>query len=55
MLTLRVMTMTEEEKREMRSVDSRSRQILERIEAFLPDELHKLHGIIRELRPLKNP
>lgn len=46
-LTLRILTMTDEEKREMRDVDARTRQILERTEALLPEELMKLHGEMR--------
>jgi len=53
MLALRVMTMTDEEKREMRQTDIRARQILERTEGMLSGELQKLHGAIRHLKPSK--
>jgi hypothetical protein len=51
MLALRVMTLTDEEKREMRSVDERARQILERTETLPPEQMMKLHGVLRNLRP----
>jgi hydrogenase maturation protease len=50
MLALRVMTLTDEEKREMRSVDARARAILERTETLPEDQLLKLHGALRGLR-----
>lgn len=46
-LTLRIMTLTDEEKREMRSVDERARQILERTEKLSTQEMMKLHGALR--------
>ncbi|MEY2439367.1 MAG: hypothetical protein QOI34_752 [Verrucomicrobiota bacterium] len=46
-LTLRIMTMTEEEKREMRGVDDHARRILERTEALPSDHLLKMHGVMR--------
>jgi hypothetical protein len=49
-LTLRVMTMTDAEKEEMRQSDARARQILERIESLREDELLRMHGVVRELR-----
>jgi hypothetical protein len=52
-LSLRILTMTEEEKREMRESDERARQILERTENLPEEEFLKLHGAIRSLRPVK--
>ena len=52
LLTLRIMTLTEAEKREMRAVDAHTRQILERTEALPMDHLMQLHGTVRGLRPL---
>jgi hydrogenase maturation protease len=52
-LALRIMTMTDAEKMEMRSSDDRARKILERTEALSMEHLMKLHGTLRELRPLK--
>ncbi len=51
-LSLRIMTLTDEEKREIRNSDSRARQILERTEAIPPEQFMKLHGTLRGLRPL---
>lgn len=52
MLTLRIMTLTDEEKQEMRQGDERAREILERTEAITPEQLMQLHGTIRDLRPI---
>jgi hypothetical protein len=52
-LSLRIMTMTEEEKREMRQSDERARQILERTEALPVEQWTKLHGALRGLRTVK--
>jgi hydrogenase maturation protease len=52
-LALRIMTMTDDEKREMRSTDDRARKILERTEALPVELLTRLHGTLRELRSLK--
>jgi hypothetical protein len=49
-LMLRIMTLTDEEKREMRSVDERARQILERTETMPVEQLMKLHGVMRSIR-----
>jgi len=53
MLTLRVMTLTDEEKREMRGGDERARRILERTESLPAEHLMKLHGAVRGLRQAK--
>lgn len=47
-LTLRIQTMTEEEKAEMRNADVLARQLLERTEALPDSALLKMHGTIRE-------
>jgi hypothetical protein len=52
-LSLRIMTMTDEEKREMRDSDDRARQVLERTETLPEDQLIKLHGALRGLRACK--
>ncbi|HST54228.1 MAG TPA: hypothetical protein VLJ61_19635 [Pyrinomonadaceae bacterium] len=49
-LTLRIMTLTDEEKREMRGVDERARQLLERTERMPAEQLMKLHGAMRNVR-----
>ena len=46
-LTLRIMTMTDQEKREMRAVDDRARKILERTELMSEEELLGMHGALR--------
>jgi hypothetical protein len=51
-LTLRIMTMTDDEKREMRNIDERARKILERTEIMPQEELMKLHGVLRRPRAL---
>jgi len=50
MLTLRVMTLTDEEKQEMRLADDRVRSLLERTEATAREQLIKTHGTFRNLR-----
>ena len=51
MLTLRVLTLTDEEKKEMRSGDDRVRRLLQRTEENSRDQLTKTHGTIRSIRP----
>lgn len=51
MLTLRVMTLTDEEKQEMRLADDRVRAILDRTEATAREQLMRTHGTLRNLRP----
>ena len=46
-LTLRIMTLTDAEKAEIRSADDRIRQLLERTEALTPEHMMKLHGAMR--------
>lgn len=51
-LTLRIMTMTDEEKREMRGVDQHARTLLERTESLDSGHLMKMHGAMRGLHPV---
>jgi hydrogenase maturation protease len=51
-LTLRIMTLTDEEKREIRQGDELARQLLEHIESLSPEQLMQLHGTIRSLKPV---
>jgi hypothetical protein len=53
MLSLRVLTLTEEEKNEMRSSNDHARAILERTESLPPEQLLKVHGVIRGLRKIE--
>jgi hydrogenase maturation protease len=48
-LTLRIMTLTDQEKMEMASTDERAKEILERTESMPPEQFMKLHGILRSL------
>jgi hypothetical protein len=48
MLVLNILSLTDEEKAEMRATDPRAREILERTEALGPEEIMRLHGTIRE-------
>jgi hypothetical protein len=47
LLTLSILSLTEEERQEMRESDARTRAILDRTEALSRDELMKLHGAMR--------
>jgi hypothetical protein len=49
-LTLRILTMTDEEKREAAECDERARALLERTEALSWQELAQLHGVMRRIR-----
>jgi hypothetical protein len=53
MLTLNILTLTDEEKAEMRATDPRAREILDRTEALSEDELMSLHGAVRDLRQVR--
>jgi hypothetical protein len=48
-LTLRIQTMTDAEKTEMRQVDEQARKILERTEHLAEADLLKLHGVMRAI------
>jgi hydrogenase maturation protease len=49
-LTLRIQTMTDEEKMEMRTVDEHARRLLERADNATGQDMLKLHGVMREGR-----
>jgi hypothetical protein len=53
-LTLRILSMTDEEKSEMRQADERGRKMLERIEAD-PEHLAHLHGVMKAVAPEPEP
>ncbi|CAA9480549.1 MAG: Uncharacterized protein MSMEG_2715 [uncultured Solirubrobacterales bacterium] len=53
LLTLNILGLTDEEKREMRGTDPRAREILERTENLSPEELMGLHGRFRELQSVR--
>jgi hypothetical protein len=48
-LTLRVMTLTDEEKAQARATDARAAAVIDRCEQMTPAELQHLHGVLREL------
>ncbi len=50
-LTLRIMTLTDEEKRQARGTDPRARRIVERADSIPDEVLERLHGAVRSLRP----
>jgi hydrogenase maturation protease len=49
-LALRILTMTDAEKVEVRNCDDRARRILDRTEMLPPEHFQKLHGALRGLR-----
>ena len=51
-LTLRILTLTDDEKRSMAAVDDRAAALLERTESLAQEQLMGLHGTIRGLRQL---
>ncbi len=50
LLTLRTMTLTDEEKREARDTDARAAAILRRVDKMTPEIMGELHGAIRSRR-----
>jgi hypothetical protein len=51
-LTLRTLTLTDEEKREVRGTDRRAADLLDRLDTMPSAMLEKMHGAIRYLSPL---
>jgi len=50
-LALRVLTLTDEEKRDARATDPRAAAIVDRVDDFAPEIFERLHGAIRSLTP----
>ncbi len=50
MLTLRVLTLSDSEKQELRDAGDRGKEILDRTETLPPEQFGKMHGAIRNLR-----
>jgi hypothetical protein len=50
LLTLNILSLTEDEKQEMRDSDPRTREILARTESLTPEQMISLHGAMREFR-----
>jgi hypothetical protein len=51
-LTLRTLTLTDEEKREARATDPRAETIVDRADTMPEEMLARLHGAVRSLRPV---
>jgi hypothetical protein len=52
MLALRVLTLTDEEKRAMEAVDDQTRALLHRTESLAREQLSQLHGTVRSFCPV---
>jgi hypothetical protein len=52
-LSLRILTLTDDEKKEIRQSDDRARDLLERTESIPDEQFMKLHGVLRGLTVLK--
>jgi hydrogenase maturation protease len=50
-LTLRIMTLTDEERRSIAALDGRGRELLERTESLAREQLMRLHGTLRQMLP----
>jgi hypothetical protein len=50
-LTLRIQTLSDDEKREIRGADARTRQLLERADSLDRESLARLHGTLRREQP----
>ncbi len=51
-LSLRTLTLTDAEKREVRATDPRAAAIVDRVDDMPPEMLERLHGAIRSLQPV---
>jgi hypothetical protein len=49
-LSLRILTLTDEEKQEIRQGDERARALLERTESLSAEQFLKLHGVLRDIQ-----
>jgi hypothetical protein len=54
-LTLRVMTMTDEEKAQARATDPRAARIIDQCDAMSPDAMARLHGVLRNPHGVNMP
>lgn len=52
-LTLRVMTLTDEEKAAARATDPRAAEIIDRCEGLTPEALQAMHGVLRDPHALR--
>ncbi len=53
-LTLRILTLTDAEKQEVRRSDAHARALLERTERLPAEQMMKLHGTLRNIRPVEH-
>ena len=53
LLTLSILTLTDEEKEEMRATDPRAREILDRSESLTAEDIMGLHGAVRGFQTLR--
>lgn len=53
-LSLRTLTLTEDEKREARATDPRAAAIVDRVDAMPPEVMERLHGAVRSLQPAQS-
>ncbi|MFZ3215998.1 MAG: hypothetical protein WA192_08065 [Candidatus Acidiferrales bacterium] len=51
-LALRILTLSDDEKREIRQTDERAREVLERTETMPVEHFLKLHGVLRGMKPV---
>lgn len=54
-LSLRILTLTDDEKRQMRETDPRARRLLERTEALSAEQMMQMHGVMRDRRAVEKP
>ncbi|MTE16698.1 hypothetical protein [Nocardia aurantiaca] len=50
-LTLRVLTLTDDEKDQARATDPRAAELIDRCEAMTPEQMRGLHGLLRDAEP----
>jgi hypothetical protein len=53
-LSLRILTLSDDEKAEIRETDDRARELLERTENIPEEQFMKLHGVLRGLTVVKD-
>jgi hypothetical protein len=54
-LTLRMLALTDSEKRQARATDPRAAELMDRLDDLPPEMLERMHGAIRYLRPSGSP
>jgi len=51
-LSLRTMTLSDDEKREARATDARAAALIDRVDSLAPEKMADLHGVLRSRRPI---